>query len=431
MKKNICIQYFSALLSAAVLISGMPFVFSEAADTPSLKIKDTVVTLQEVPEDASEEEKEAARTVEVDVAVDGNQSGFRLTSFGISYDKSLVYTDFESANRAGDTMNVVCNPETNLIWCMGASSSAASVAGTGQEETILRLYFTVAEEVSGGKFPFTFQWTGADGSSAYWYTDKTTNIIDSVMENSQNGTLEVHGGSVIDPEYLRMNQETQSQITVLHAAEEVFWFSSDDAIASVDDNGLVTANAPGECDIQAFIDNQLHTCHVLVNQDDVYPLIDKGELKIVNPKRTVVLEYPDVSSGVKWQSSSPKNIGIDENGVLTFAPENCTSNIFGTADGKTLRMSVSVEYTAPPESSEPAANAVLGDVDDSGALDVLDIVMMHKYLHGNSSLNNWENGDICQDGKINIFDFIALKKLLLPINEQIQQPVQDITSNEN
>ncbi len=413
MKKNNYIQYISAMLSAVVLISGIPFINSSAADTPFLKIKDTVVTLTEVSETASEQEKADARTVEVNLAVTGNQNGFRLNSFGISYDKSLVYTDFESTSRAGDTMNVVCNPETNLIWCMGASSSAAAVAGTGQEETILKLYFTVPEEVSGGKFEFTFQWTGADGSSAYWYTDRTTNVIDSVIANSQGGVLEVHGGSVIEPEFLRMNQETQSQITVLHAAEEIYWFSSDEDIASVDDSGLVTANAAGECDIQAFIDNQLHTCHVLVNQDDVYPIIDKGELKIIDPKRTVVLEYPDAVSEVKWQSSSPKNISIDENGVLTFAPENGSTNIFATADGKTLRMSVSVEYTLPVESSEPAGNAVLGDVDNSGKLDILDIVMLHQYLHGNSKLHNWENGDICQDGKINIFDFIALKKLLL------------------
>lgn len=56
---------------------------------------------------------------------------------------------------------------------------------------------------------------------------------------------------------------------------------------------------------------------------------------------------------------------------------------------------------------------IRGDVNDDGKFDVSDIVALQKYLVKAGSLKNWKAGDLCTDECINVFDFCAMKKLLI------------------
>lgn len=60
-------------------------------------------------------------------------------------------------------------------------------------------------------------------------------------------------------------------------------------------------------------------------------------------------------------------------------------------------------------------STILGDVDNSGKADALDAILLQKWLLNvpNTKLENWEAGDLCKDGKLNIFDFCVLKNLLI------------------
>lgn len=56
---------------------------------------------------------------------------------------------------------------------------------------------------------------------------------------------------------------------------------------------------------------------------------------------------------------------------------------------------------------------VIGDVNADGQLTIADAVMMQNWLHGAGALTDWKAGDLCKDNRIDIFDFVLLRKALL------------------
>lgn len=65
---------------------------------------------------------------------------------------------------------------------------------------------------------------------------------------------------------------------------------------------------------------------------------------------------------------------------------------------------------------EPVADpnkTVIGDVNADGKFTIADIVMMQKFLLGAGTLIDQNAGDLCDDGKINIFDLSAMKSLII------------------
>jgi len=400
-------KFTSAVLSAVMIIAGIPVILSGAVSgAPKLEIQNTYVTPDTMPEN---------RILEVDISISDNPSGFRSASFGIEYDANLIYTNCEAANRAGMTFDIVSNPEKNLVWFMGATSSAGTAANSATQEVMMKLYFEIPEEIEGGNFPVTFLWDGMNGAKAFWYTEKSSNVIENVKANAVNGSVDFHGGSVIEPESLRMNQETQAQLTVHNAATEVIWFSSDDKIATVDSNGLVTAVSAGECNIQAFIDNQLHTCHVVVNADDIYSISDSADLVLTNPKRAVFMEYPDAQGTVTWMSAAPNQISITSEGKLQFGTENCSARLFGTCNGKTFMRNVIVEYNQETETTPPETDVLLGDADCSGEVNILDVILVNKAILGKEHLNTQQNinADFDQNGTVNSTDSLNIMKRIV------------------
>lgn len=56
---------------------------------------------------------------------------------------------------------------------------------------------------------------------------------------------------------------------------------------------------------------------------------------------------------------------------------------------------------------------VMGDVNADGKCDVSDLVMLQKWLLGESKITDWEAGDLQEDGKLNGFDLVQLRSKLL------------------
>ncbi len=56
---------------------------------------------------------------------------------------------------------------------------------------------------------------------------------------------------------------------------------------------------------------------------------------------------------------------------------------------------------------------VRGDVNSDKVFNVVDIVMMQKWLLGSGVLTDWEMGDVCEDGVINTFDLCLMKRMLI------------------
>ena len=61
------------------------------------------------------------------------------------------------------------------------------------------------------------------------------------------------------------------------------------------------------------------------------------------------------------------------------------------------------------------AKEVEGDVNADGSVTVADLVLMQKYLLGDKSaeLADWKAGDLCEDDRVDVFDFCILRRLII------------------
>jgi len=434
MNNSISAKLLAFSLSVTMTAASLPVLMSGAADAPCLKIQTVSFTPDNIPED---------RMVTVDISISDNQTGFRSNSFGIQYDPSLIYTEYTAGSASEKNFMIINNPEEHLIWFMGIGNSSGEWSNISAEDVLFSLNFQIADGIEGGAFPIQFVWQGQDGSPAYWYTDKQNNIINEVQKTAVNGSVDIHGGGAINYESLKMNQETRQQLVIYNAAASVFWFSTDPAVASVDENGLVTAVGAGECDVQAFIDNALQTCHVIVNADDVYSMQGTGDLTLTNPKRDIVLEYPDPVGAVTWVSASPAVISVDADGRLRIIQEgtDCSARIFATNSGKTYMKNVVITYTSESElpseteiftetesetefivptefPSETDLEIMLGDLDSNGSLNILDVIMINRAILGKDHLTPEQNqiADFDQNGKVESNDSLAMMKRIVGLS---------------
>lgn len=67
-----------------------------------------------------------------------------------------------------------------------------------------------------------------------------------------------------------------------------------------------------------------------------------------------------------------------------------------------------------------------GDINADGSVNIADAVMLQKFLLGNGTLTNWKSADLCSDDKVDVFDMILMKEMLVKLIEiwTIRMPVQ-------
>lgn len=54
-----------------------------------------------------------------------------------------------------------------------------------------------------------------------------------------------------------------------------------------------------------------------------------------------------------------------------------------------------------------------GDINADGSVNIADAVMLQKFLLGNGTLTNWKSADLCSDDKVDVFDMILMKEMLV------------------
>lgn len=54
-----------------------------------------------------------------------------------------------------------------------------------------------------------------------------------------------------------------------------------------------------------------------------------------------------------------------------------------------------------------------GDANNDGEVNVADAVMLQKWILGSGDLTNWQNVDLCEDGVIDVFDMVLMRKLII------------------
>ncbi|MDE7122464.1 MAG: Ig-like domain-containing protein, partial [Oscillospiraceae bacterium] len=390
-------RIFAGFVSAMMTLAAVPFftVTAAAEEAPVLNMRNTVVTSEDLATN---------RNVGIDLVVNGNEGGFLAASFGIRYDDRLEYTDFVPNSETGDAFEVICNEEENLLWFVGAGGTQADTASVWAEDEFLSIYFDIPEEIEGGIFELNFVWTGLDGSQAYWYADRETDLMDEMAETSLNGKITYSNpdSEVLNASVLELNPYTQEKLEVLNASGEVFWFSSNPAVATVDENGVVNAVAVGTCQVQAFLNNKIMTCDVTVTDRYCYSVADSSELKLTDANANVVLEFPEDPEGtVTWISANPEVVTVDSDGTVR-ALKDGKANILATYNGTTYMRVINVELGVVAKRS-----AVLpGDVNLDDTVDIRDVVLCNRIYVGveSATAEQIQAGDVDGSGKIDLSD---------------------------
>jgi len=124
----------------------------------------------------------------------------------------------------------------------------------------------------------------------------------------------------IEEQDLDVGEELTLTLTIEPANatfDEVKWTTSDEAVATVDQNGKVTATGLGEATITVTVDDEFTaTCKISV------PLKLSAEEKMLMPNDewTLLLNIdPADYTQVKWESSDPTVASVDQNGKVTAA----------------------------------------------------------------------------------------------------------------
>lgn len=130
-----------------------------------------------------------------------------------------------------------------------------------------------------------------------------------------------------------------AELTVRGASGAASWYSSLPEIASVDENGVLTANAPGATTVTAVVDGAAAACCVAVS--DGRPL-QMSELVILDVGETVPLGgqlggiEPEL---VRWVSRHPDVVRVDADGMATGVSEGWTY-VTAVYDGRTAQCAV-------------------------------------------------------------------------------------------
>lgn len=56
---------------------------------------------------------------------------------------------------------------------------------------------------------------------------------------------------------------------------------------------------------------------------------------------------------------------------------------------------------------------IIGDCNDDGTMNIADVVTLQQFLLGNGGLAEWRNADLCKDERIDVFDMVLMRRLLI------------------
>ena len=154
----------------------------------------------------------------------------------------------------------------------------------------------------------------------------------------------------------------------------------------------------------------------------IQKVLDAGKIpvlpKIPHAEEPGVADYLDDYNAMidKIYEEFPQVIkGPDFNTIMQEHPEYLSNDgVHPNGEGYEEMRRIWAEtmyqnvYTA-----DSGSTSVKGDVNQDGECTVADVIKLQKYLLGRDKLTDWKSADLTGDNLINIYDFIALKKLLL------------------
>ena len=196
------------------------------------------------------------------------------------------------------------------------------------------------------------------------------------------------------------------------------WVSSDETVAIVDQNGLVTAIGFGEAIISAMTtdgSNLFSTCRVNVKPIVAESLtLDKSDLTMrANETAELiasVLPVSAINKNVIWASSDETVATVDQNGLVTAIGIG-VSTITATVEGTDIYDTCVVNVITTP-----------GDANNDGLVTVSDIVATASYILGYEVPGFVPKSvDLNNDNRVNVTDITLLVNIVLNSSSQSSQ----------
>lgn len=251
-----------------------------------------------------------------------------------------VTTEKDQTLQLTATIRPADTEDKALVWA-SSDEKIATVDQTGKVTTI-----------EYGKTVISA--TTTNGISGYC----TVNVVDSkiyVTEVKLNNTeLSLKVGA---------SQTLKAVVSPENATDPtVTWTTSDEAVATVNAEGLVTAVKEGEAVITATADGKSATCKVTVEKVAVEKVTISTEtwgMTIGETHTLTVAIQPENATykDVTWKSSDEAVVTVDNTGKIT-AVEVGSADITATVDGVTAKCAVTVApLVIPVESIEIAGEA--------------------------------------------------------------------------
>lgn len=127
--------------------------------------------------------------------------------------------------------------------------------------------------------------------------------------------------------------------------------------------------------------------------------IDKTQVILQNGEQHIITAN---DTEVTFKSNNEDVAVVSKSGVVTAVGTGNAIISIINADYDVVQLKVTVV----------AADIADGDCNDDGEVNVSDLVMLQKWLLNAGELENWQNADLCKDNRIDVFDFIMLRKIL-------------------
>ena len=180
-----------------------------------------------------------------------------------------------------------------------------------------------------------------------------------VTVNGQTTTVPVQSvGLNTNKVELSVGEENKLVATVTPEAatnKEVTWSSNNPEVATVDQNGKVVAQKPGNATITVTTKdgNKTATCEVTVKETPVAVTgvglnTNKVELSVGEENKLVATVTPEAATNkeVTWSSNNPEVATVDQNGkVVAQKPGNATITVTTKDGNKTATCEVTVKET--------------------------------------------------------------------------------------
>ena len=204
---------------------------------------------------------------------------------------------------------------------------------------------------------------------------------------------------IADSSYSALH-DAEYQTAVLlrdNSRNEIFSFGSDKKLSLTAENGSVSLTG-GDNSVSvdnAYIPGEWVTVSVLISDD-------KATLKVNNGT--------DIKSESGVFTTDPVDVISDDSVYLIGSGMNGSMDYFRVFNKD--HEDAEYYYT-----EKETVSSVRGDVNADGYFSAADLVLLNKWLLGahDTQLPDWKAGDLCDDGRLDVFDLVLMRQELVRI----------------